>query len=257
MNRRECLKYFLSLPLMAAAPPFAFALGKKSKLRLAQVLYDGGNPNPRPNGLRRLAWEVEKRTSIDVELEPAMFKISDSMLFQYPFLYLGGDSGFAPFAKADVDRLRRFLTFGGFLLIDSSDARLGGAFDKSVRELIAAIYPKHPLIKIDKESTVYKSFYLIENPVGRVVSAPYLEGIESDGRIVLLYCQNDLSGAWARDNFGQWEYGVYPGGDRQREMAIRLGINIIMYAMCLDYKADQVHIPFILKRRRWHVDPGP
>ena len=41
-----------------------------------------------------------------------------------------------------------------------------------------------------------------------------------------------------------------PGGERQREMAFRLGINLMMYAMCLDYKEDQVHIPFILKKRR-------
>ena len=44
------------------------------------------------------------------------------------------------------------------------------------------------------------------------------------------------------------------GGERQREMAFRLGINLAMYALCLDYKADQVHVPFILKKRRWKVE---
>ena len=66
----------------------------------------------------------------------------------------------------------------------------------------------------------------------------------------MLYCQNDLGGAWARDAFGRWEYEVSPGGARQREMAFRLGINLVMYALCLDYKDDLVHTPFILKRRR-------
>ena len=51
----------------------------------------------------------------------------------------------------------------------------------------------------------------------------------------------------------KWEHGVYPRGDRQRELAIRRGVNIVMYALCVEYKADQVHIPFILKRRPWRV----
>ena len=47
---------------------------------------------------------------------------------------------------------------------------------------------------------------------------------------------------------------VRPGGENQREMAFRLGINLVMYALCVNYKADQVHVPFILKRRKWKVD---
>jgi hypothetical protein len=46
-----------------------------------------------------------------------------------------------------------------------------------------------------------------------------------------------------------------PGGDRQREMALRMGINLVMYATCLDYKRDQVHVTEILRRRRWTVEP--
>jgi len=60
-----------------------------------------------------------------------------------------------------------------------------------------------------------------------------------------------MGGAWARDNFGAWEHEVIPGGESQREMAFRLGINLAMYALCLDYKTDQVHVPFILRRRQW------
>ena len=82
---------------------------------------------------------------------------------------------------------------------------------------------------------------------------PYLEGVEHDGRLVVIYSQNDLGGAWARDNFGQWEHEVVPGGGMQREMAFRLGVNMAMYALCLDYKTDQVHVPFILRRRQWQA----
>jgi hypothetical protein len=252
IQRRELLRLLLGGPLVLA-PGGALALGDKSKFKLTQVLYAGGNPQPRPTGLRRLAWEVEKRTSVDVDLEPNLIRLSDRNLFHYPFLYLGGDKAFEPPPQADLQRLRRHLVFGGLLLIDSADARPGGGFDKSVRTLVSALFPKKPLKKIDKKHTVFKSFYLLERSVGRVASVPYLEGVEQDGRMLLLYCQNDLAGAWSRDNFGQWEFGVYPGGDRQRELAIRWGINVVMYALCIDYKADQVHIPFILKRRRWQV----
>ncbi len=255
MRRRDLLRLLWRLPLGILLPRGAQAMGKKAKLRLAQLLYSGGNPLPRPSGLHRLAWEVEKRTSINVDLEPVTLRLTDRALFEHPFLYLGGDMAFEPFPSPSVDRLRSFLVYGGFLLIDSADARPGGGFDQSVRQLISSLFPKQPLQKLKVDHTVFKSFYLLEHPVGRVLSVPYVEGIEQDNRLVLLYCQNDLAGAWARDNFGQWEFGVYPGGNQQREMAMRLGINIVMYALCLDYKGDQVHIPFILKRRRWQVKP--
>lgn len=254
MKRRELLRYLWTVPAATLVSNTSRALGSRSQLRLTQLLYKGGNPQPRPTGLRRLAWEVDKRTSIDVNLEPQMMRVSDSTLFRFPFLYLGGDKAFEPFATADLHRLYRFLVFGGFLLIDSADARPGGGFDRSVRDLVAGLFPKRPLAKLADDHTVYKSFYLLNKMVGRVASVPYLEGVVQDGRTMLVYCQNDLAGAWSRDNFGQWEFGVYPGGDRQRELAIRWGINLIMYAMCIDYKADRVHIPFILKRRRWKVE---
>ena len=252
MRRRELVRLLMGAPLLFA-PRRALALGDRSRLRLTQLLYAGGNPRPRPTGLRRLAWEVEKRTSVDVDLDPGLIRLSDRALFQHPFLYLGGDKGFPPLPQTDLQRLRRHLVFGGFLLIDSADARPGGGFDRSARELVAALFPRKPLDRLDKKHTLFKSFYLLERSVGRVATVPYLEGVAQDGRVMLLYCQNDLAGAWSRDNFGKWEHGVYPGGDRQRELAIRWGINIVMYALCVDYKADQVHIPFILKRRPWRV----
>jgi len=66
----------------------------------------------------------------------------------------------------------------------------------------------------------------------------------------VLLSVDDLGGAWARDSLGNWEHMVTPGGEPQRELAFRLGVNIVMYALCVDYKDDQVHVPFILKRRK-------
>jgi hypothetical protein len=164
-----------------------------------------------------------------------------------------GSTALPHFDDADVARLRRQLSSGGLLVIDGAEAHPGGAFDQSVRALVARLFPRRSLAKISPDHVLYKSFYLLRTPVGRVAALPYLEGVEHDGRLVIVYSQNDLGGAWARDNFGQWEHEVVPGGSSQREMAFRLGVNIAMYTLCLDYKTDQVHVPFILRRRQWQA----
>ena len=103
---------------------------------------------------------------------------------------------------------------------------------------------------VPREHVIWKSFYLLEHAEGRTVESPDLWGVVSEGRLAAVMTVNDLGGALARDNFGLYMHEVVPGGDAQRERAFRLGINAVMYALCLDYKADQVHIPFILKKRR-------
>jgi hypothetical protein len=232
-----------------AAPAFGF--GDGDKLAIAQVVYSG-NWNPRPSAPRRLAWEIDKRTSIETVPATVEVRLSDeAALRKHPLLLLSGDAGFPSPAEDDVTRLRRHLQSGGFLVIDGADPRPGGGFDESVRALVKRLFPKAPLTRLPTDHVIYKSFYLLRNPVGRVAAVPYLEGVMHDGRVVIVYSQNDMGGAWARDNFGQWEHEVYPGGDGQREMAFRLGINLAMYALCLDYKTDQVHVPFILRRRQW------
>jgi len=241
----------LVLLLLLSAP--AWAMGDADKLALAQIVYPG-NWNPRPSGARRLAWEIDKRTSIETVQESVEVRLSDeAQLRKYPLLLLAGDAAFPAPSDEEVARLRRHLQAGGFLVIDGADPRPGGGFDQSVRALVKRVFPKQNLERLPSEHVLYKSFYLLKTPVGRVAAVPYLEGVIHDGRIVVVYSQNDLAGAWARDNFGQWEHEVYPGGEQQREMAFRLGINLAMYALCLDYKADQVHVPFILRRRQWQA----
>lgn len=218
-------------------------------LRVAQ-LDAGGLWNPRPDTLRRLLWEVSQRTSIEVDLEVAALGPTDKKLFRHPLLYWAG-TGAVPELPADgVRLLRRWLTYGGTLLIDSADAEAGGGFDQSVRRELERILPQRPLERVPTDHVVYKTFYLVDQQAGRVIRKGHVEGITLEKRLAVVYSENDLGGAWARDAFGRWEHAVTPGGDRQREMSYRFGINIIMYALCLDYKEDLVHAPFILKRRR-------
>lgn len=229
--------------------PFLGGAAGASDLRVAQ-LQTKGAWNPRPDAVRRLLWEVTQRTSIEVELDVHAVQADARDLFRYPFIYWTGSGGFPPIEEAGVRRLRRMLTYGGTLLIDSADADPGGAFDTAVRRDLARILPTASLVRMPNEHVIYKSFYLVNHQGGRTLRVPYLESIRLEKRDAVVYCQNDLGGAWARDAFGRWEFQVTPGGERQREMAFRLGINILMYALCLDYKEDLVHAPFILKRRR-------
>ncbi len=235
----------------------ADAIGPQSKFRIGHLQL-GASWNPRPAALRRLAWEIEKRTSIDVELDASVVTPTSDNLHETPFLYLTGDKAIDLPSNAGIESLRRFLTFGGFLVIDSAEGSTDGAYDTSVRKLISSIFPAPAkgLEVLPSDHVVYKSFYLLDKPVGRLALAPAIEGVIRDGRLVAVYIPNDLGGAWARDDFGNYDFPCEPGGEKQRELSFRLGVNLVMYALCLDYKSDQVHVPFIMKRRRWKPDDG-
>src|SRR5574337_79349 len=73
-------------------------------------------------------------------------------------IQLAGDAALPTFDDADVARLRRALQTGGFLVIDGADPRPGGDFDRSVRALVARLFPREPLHKISPDHVVYKSF---------------------------------------------------------------------------------------------------
>ncbi|MES1172320.1 MAG: DUF4159 domain-containing protein [Bacteroidota bacterium] len=229
--------------------PRGHAAADKSVFRFARLVLPG-LPDPRPSALRRLAWELVRRTSIVTDSERVEVRPTDPALFRNPFLVLSGDRGFALPPEAELGRLRRYLTYGGFLLIDSAEGRAGGAFDESVRRLLAQLLPGELPARIPDEHVLWKAFYVLSGAPGRILAAPYVEGVERDRRLAVVYTQNDLGGAWARDGYGRWEHEVIPGGDVQREDAFRLGVNLAMYALCLDYKTEQAHIDYILRTRR-------
>src|SRR5690606_13397108 len=112
----------------------------------------------RLSGLRRLAWELQRRTSVEVIPDARPFPLSSPKLFQYPFLYFGGEGAFPPLSADEVENLRRYLTFGGFVLADSSEGREGGAFDECFRREIARVLPQNPLRAVPRDHVVYKSF---------------------------------------------------------------------------------------------------
>ena len=231
---------FLLMGASETAPDFQFAL----------LRYDGGNWSPRSNGLSRLSWEIRKRTSIHTSLEVAHVSPEADELFNYPMVFWQGDSAFPKLSELAVNQLRQFLKRGGTLVVDLSDGQPRGPFDQSVRRELRRILPAQQLERIESDHVLYKSFYLLDRHGGRVPARAHLEGITLEDRLAVIQVANDMAGAMARDEFGAWQYDVQAGGDTAREITFRLGINLVMYALCLDYKEDQVHIPFILQRRQ-------
>ena len=266
----------LLLTLLVAAPCFVLAwhssvhgLGDSSRFDVRAIDYDGGNAAPRPTASQRLAWEVRKRTSIEPRLIPTRVRLDHPSIFETPFLYLSGDRAFPPWSAAEVEGLRRFVQFGGLLWIDHAapdqDVGLAGAsrpgdplgtggagtsdgFDASIRRELRRALGREPLVTVPNRHTVFRSFYLVPQAVGRVASELPLLAVMRDQRAAIIYSRHDVGGALARDNLGTYRFSMTPGGESQREMAVRLAVNIVMYSLCLDYKDDQVHVPFILRR---------
>ena len=226
-----------------------------SNLSIPQIKYEDGYSNPHPTAIDSLLRQIERRTSIETNRGLLQIELSHPNLYQYPFIYMAGSEGFGIFSTNELQRLRNYLSYGGFLLVDDNSSNTNSKFDISVRKMISALFPQVPLKKISRDHSIFRSFYLIDRVYGRKQVNSYLEGINIKGRTVLVYSTNDLGGAWARDKLGQWTYDIIGGGSRQRQLAIRLGVNIVMYALTLDYKKDMVHLPIILERLKRHQLP--
>lgn len=233
----------------SAAPSSVLAFGESARF-IPAVAQHGSRWNARLSGLRRLAVELQRRTSVEVVPDARPFPLESPKLFEYPFLYLGGEGELPPLSSAQVENLRRYLTFGGFLLADANDGSDGRGFDASVRRELSRVLPQAQLSPLPGSHVVYKTFFLLDAAPGRLLHKPQLEACMLGKRAAVIYSQNDLAGAWSREEGGDYEFEVIPGGEPQRELAFRTGINLCMYALCLDYKDDAVHLPLILQKRR-------
>jgi hypothetical protein len=234
------------LPVLARR---ALGFGDSARF-IPAVAQHGGRWDGRLSGLRRLAWELQRRTSVEVVPDARPFPLSSPKLFEYPFLYFGGDGPFPPLGGLEIENLRRYLTFGGFMLADANDGSNGSGFDQSFRREMAKVLPRSPLGALPSSHVVFKSYFMLESAPGRFLQKPQLEACILGRRAAVMYSQNDLAGAWNRDEGGDYEFEVSPGGEPQRELAFRIGINVCMYALCLDYKDDAVHLPLIMNKRR-------
>jgi hypothetical protein len=227
----------------------ARALGPDDAVEVRRVRVGADAEEPRPKAAERLAWEVRKRTSIETTLSPGTVRFDDPSIYRTPLLYWSSDRAFPQLTEKELTGLRRFVEYGGLLIIDDAAPEATG-FDTSVRRALARAFPGERLARLSNEHTIFRSFYLLDRPVGRVTEPGYVEAILHAGRAAVIYSRLDMAGAWLAGNERtDTAYSLLAGGAQQSEAAIRLGVNLVMYALCLDYKDDQVHAPFILRRR--------
>lgn len=208
-------------------------------------------------GLDGLSLVLNRRTAVEAG-DPLAVNLRLDDLNLYPLLYWPIPAEH-PDISADMrDRVDAYLRQGGMILFDTGDAgslipgqRQGGAGEQRLRELLHGINLP-PLEPVPEDHTLTRSFYLLQDFPGRWTGRPIWvdrpEPSVNDGVSSVIIGSHGWAEAWAIDNFTMPMFPVMPGGERQREMANRFGVNLVMYALTGNYKTDQVHIPALLER---------
>jgi hypothetical protein len=218
-----------------------------------RVLLTGNQTGPaRGTAPARWSWELVQRTSAPARLRPTLVRADDPAVVDAPFLYWSGDAEVAPLTAAEVGGLRRFFALGGVMFVDDAAASDRGdpsAFARSARREIARVLPDSTPVTLGTDHVLFRTFYLLRRAEGRVEGPASVDAIVRGGQAQVIFDEHDLGGALARGASGMWEQTVTPGGDAQRERAIRFAVNVAMYVLCSNYKDDQVHAPFLMRRR--------
>jgi hypothetical protein len=247
-SRRRALGA-LAATLTAAFSRDARAFGEEGAFN-PRFLITG---NARWEGVRtsapaRWAAELMTRTSAPARQQPSTVRADDPALLAEPFAAWGGEGDVPPLTDREIGGLRRFIALGGILFVDDF-APEDGTFSRAAKRELRRVLPEGSPIPIGPENVVFKSFYLIRRAVGRVEGPQKLSAIIRGGVPQVIFSAHDLFGALARGASGTHPIQVTPGGEVQRERAVRLAVNIAMYVLCSTYKDDLVHESF-LKRRR-------
>ena len=247
-TRRTFLKTMVLGAILSAIP----RIGAGAALPTATIarLRLPGLGDPRPGALRDLLRDVQENSSVRAQFAKEPIDPASPRLFETPFVVMLGDAGFAPMSEVAVMNLRLFLREGGFLFIDDASGRASSDFDRCVRRDLKRILPGSPLVAIGRDHAVYRSFFLLGGSSGRMNVRPYLEGIWQDDITPVLYSSNDLLGALWRSAGGGYSLEVVPGRERQRGQALRLAINVVLFALTGNYKRDAVHVRALLDRMR-------
>ncbi len=235
------------LTLTAGLPGRALAFGEQNLVDIAELDLGDGTLS-RPSAWKRLLYEMVQTTSVDTKVRSARVTPEDPALFEHPFLVLLGDGAFAPVSEEGIKQLSQFLAYGGFLFIDDTTGREDSGFDKSVRRMLTRLFPTRPLSFLPEEHSLFRSYFLLREYPGRVNRFPQPEGVSVGNLTPVVYSRNDVSGALMRDELGQPIHACVPGGEAQRREAVKVGINMLMYSLTANYKADQAHVKALMER---------
>ena len=220
-------------------------------------------------GLRGISQVLAARTTVEPGA-PIGLDLDRDDLSLLTFIYWPvTDSQPSPSPQAYV-RLNHFLRSGGVILFNTRDgdiAGLGGPDGAAALQRLAAPLDIPPLAPVPRDHVLTRTFYLLQDFPGRYqgrdiwaeappADAAAAEGVPfrslNDGVSPVIIGGNSWAEAWAVDDNGLPMFSVGSGldGERQREMANRFGVNLIMYVLTGNYKSDQVHVPALLDRLR-------
>lgn len=242
----------------------AFALKAALQTRLAYVVTgDAEIDRVSEEGLKGLNLVLRDRTSIDPG-EPMGIHIDRDEIVFFPLLYWPVRADAAVPSDATLARIDTYMKNGGTIFFDlrddgaSLDSLSGGVTGSAdaLRRMLAKL-DIPPLEPVPEDHVLTRTFYLLQSFPGRYIEGQiWVEQTDAadpaataiDGVSSIIIGANDYAAAWAMDGNGEPLYAVIPGIERQREFAFRTGVNLVMYALTGNYKADQVHIPALLER---------
>jgi len=218
-------------------------------------------------GLQTLSRQLARRTSVSPG-EPMGLDAAQDVLDLYPLIYWPVVAeAELPSAQA-MQHLAAYMVQGGTLLFDTRDALLQRPDGVPTQEQLWLRRALHgldipELELVPRDHVMTKSFYLLEGFWGRTtIGDTFVEALPpvdtaypqlvrgGDSVSPIIITANDLAAGWAADEQGRSLFALIPGGPRQHELAVRGGINIVMYTLTGSYKADQVHMKALLERLR-------
>jgi hypothetical protein len=253
-------------PNMARAADDAFDTEAALDTRLAYVVTGVPDVDEMSKaGLTGLGLYLKARTSYDPK-EPIGVNVEKNDLSFFPLLYWPMDPREHDLSPQALSKISDYMRNGGTILFDTRDLSLGSTRgpnspgQQTLRRLIGKL-DLPPLQPVPSDHVLTKSFYLLQDFPGRwdggkvwveALPPPDPDAGPSPARggdsvSPVIIGGNDWASAWAVDATGQPIADV-SGGDQQREMAVRFGINVVMYALTGNYKTDQVHVPALLER---------
>ena len=241
ITRRSFLNLFwasASYTLLAANAPHKLDyLSEKAvknqgdQIIFARVKYKGGDWDAdtiEGGGFGGAEIHLLERVILNTTLKPKITEhvvsLEDDKIFDYPFLFVTGHKDIY-LSELEVDNLRTHLNGGGVIYGEDCRGTRGVGLDLCFRREIARVYPNHPLKPIPMEHPLFHCMFdLNEFMGGDKLILPWIEGIEVDGRLRVIYSINDYACAWEG-------HGCRPHGDRQREWAFKFGMNLLTYVM--------------------------
>ena len=218
-------------------------------------------------GLEALTRVLAARTSAELAEPVGLNPARDELAF-YPLIYWPIVAGLPQPKPEARTRIAAFMKNGGTMIFDTRDAlvaRPGGpptAEALWLRTFLKGVDVPE-LEPVPRDHVLTKTFYLLDRIVGRTaIGQTWIEALPppdpndhvrrparaGDSVSPIIIASDDLAAAWAEDADRRPLYPLIPGGARQRELALRSGINLVMYTLTGNYKADQVHAKDILER---------